>query len=37
MIKKTNKIAFQGEFGANSDMASRDMFPNMEPLPCQTF
>ena len=37
MIMKTNKIAFQGEFGANSDMASRDMFPNMEPLPCQTF
>ena len=37
MITKTNKIAFQGEFGANSDMASRDMFPAMEPLPCQTF
>ena len=37
MITKTNKIAFQGEFGANSDMASRDMFPTMEPLPCQTF
>jgi prephenate dehydratase len=37
MIMKTNKIAFQGEFGANSDMASRDMFPAMEPLPCQTF
>jgi prephenate dehydratase len=37
MIMKTNKIAFQGEFGANSDMASRDMFPTMEPLPCQTF
>jgi prephenate dehydratase len=37
MIMKTNRIAFQGEFGANSDMASRDMFPNMEPLPCQTF
>ncbi|MCV3736390.1 prephenate dehydratase [Rhizobium sp. TRM96647] len=37
MIKKTNRIAFQGEFGANSDMACRDMFPQMEPLPCQTF
>jgi prephenate dehydratase len=37
MIKLTNKIAFQGEFGANSDMACRDMFPSMEPLPCQTF
>ncbi|MET0748584.1 MAG: prephenate dehydratase [Rhizobium sp.] len=32
-----NKIAFQGEYGANSDMACRDMFPDMEPLPCQTF
>lgn len=37
MIQKNNKIAFQGEFGANSDMACRDMFPTMEPLPCQTF
>ncbi|PKA44388.1 prephenate dehydratase [Rhizobium sullae] len=34
---KTNRISFQGEFGANSDMACRDMFPTMEPLPCQTF
>lgn len=32
-----NKIAFQGEFGANSDIACRDMFPTMEPLPCATF
>ncbi|MFK0166678.1 prephenate dehydratase [Rhizobium sp. NPDC090279] len=37
MITKTNKISFQGDYGANSDMASRDMFPTMEPLPCQTF
>ncbi|MAY61485.1 MAG: prephenate dehydratase [Rhizobiales bacterium] len=37
MTTKTNRIAFQGEFGANSDMACRDMFPNMEPLPCATF
>jgi len=37
MINKTNRIAFQGEFGANSDMASRDMFPDMVPLPCATF
>ncbi|MBB3976494.1 prephenate dehydratase [Rhizobium azooxidifex] len=37
MIQKNNRIAFQGEFGANSDMACRDMFPQMEPLPCQTF
>ena len=27
MIVKTNRIAFQGEFGANSDMAARDVFP----------
>ncbi|MBW3097766.1 prephenate dehydratase [Pseudohoeflea coraliihabitans] len=33
----TNRIAFQGEFGANSDMACRDMFPDMQPLPCATF
>ncbi len=37
MSYKTNKIAFQGEFGANSDMACRDMFPDMDPLPCSTF
>lgn len=37
MITKTNRISFQGDHGANSDMACRDMFPNMEPLPCQTF
>ncbi|CAN7149600.1 prephenate dehydratase [Rhizobium sp. LjRoot30] len=37
MIAKTNRIAFQGDFGANSDMACRDMFPSMEPLPCATF
>ena len=30
-------IAFQGEPGANSDTACRDMFPDMEPLPCATF
>lgn len=32
-----NKIAFQGEPGANSDMACRKYYPDMEPLPCQTF
>lgn len=37
MTMKTDRIAFQGEFGANSDMACRDMFPDMSPLPCQTF
>jgi len=33
----TNKIAFQGEPGANSDTACRNMYPGMEPLPCATF
>ncbi len=33
----TNRIAFQGDYGANSDMACRDMFPDMDPLPCATF
>jgi prephenate dehydratase len=37
MIARTNRISFQGDFGANSDMAARDMFPEMSPLPCQTF
>ncbi len=37
MAKKTNLIAFQGEPGANSDTACRNMFPSMEPLPCATF
>lgn len=35
--EKTNKISFQGEPGANSDTACRNMFPDMEPLPCATF
>ena len=33
----TNRISFQGEPGANSDTACRNMFPAMEPLPCATF
>lgn len=33
----TNRISFQGESGANSDMACQNMFPGMEPLPCPTF
>ncbi len=37
MAKSTNLISFQGENGANSDMACRDMFPDMQPLPCPTF
>ena len=37
MASKTNRISFQGEPGANSDTACRNMFPDMEPLPCPTF
>jgi len=37
MTDKTSRIAFQGEYGANSDTACRNMFPDMEPLPCPTF
>lgn len=37
MMTKTNRISYQGEPGANSDSACRDMFPDMEPLPCPTF
>ncbi|MCV3766917.1 prephenate dehydratase [Rhizobium sp. TRM95796] len=37
MITTTNRIAFQGDYGANSDMACRDQFPEMSPLPCPTF
>lgn len=32
-----NTIAFQGELGANSDMACRAVFPNMNTLACYTF
>ncbi len=37
MSQPTNRIAFQGEPGANSDTACRDMYPRMEPLACATF
>jgi len=30
-------IAFQGEFGANSDEACREHFPDHQPTPCATF
>ena len=32
-----NTIAFQGEAGANSDMACRAVFPGMAPLGCYSF
>ncbi|WP_353643430.1 prephenate dehydratase [Mesorhizobium sp. WSM2239] len=35
--EKTNRISFQGEPGANSDTACRNVYPSMEPLPCPTF
>ncbi len=31
------KIAFQGEPGANSDTACRDVYPDLTPVPCSTF
>jgi prephenate dehydratase len=34
---RLNKIAFQGEPGANSHLAARDAYPRMEALPCPTF
>ncbi len=34
---RDGSIAFQGEPGANSDTACRNVFPNMTPLPCATF
>ncbi|EJF78098.1 hypothetical protein ME7_00089 [Bartonella birtlesii LL-WM9] len=36
-LKKTNKISFQGEYGANSHIACTYMFPNMEAVPSVTF
>ena len=32
-----NRIAFQGEPGANSQIACQNVYPEMEPLPCDTF
>ncbi len=36
-MAKRKKIAFQGEPGANSDLACRKGYPSYEPLPCPTF
>lgn len=33
----TGKIAYQGEPGANSDIACRQVHPDLEPLPCASF
>lgn len=37
MADPTKTIAFQGDIGANSDLACRRVFPDMTPLPCTTF
>src|SRR3990170_7243833 len=34
---RPNKIAYQGEPGANSHLACSDAYPDLEPLPCPTF
>ena len=36
-MKKSRKIAFQGEPGANSHIACMEAYPGHEPLPCPTF
>src|SRR5262249_43280359 len=33
----SNKIVFQGEPGANSHLASREVYPDYEAVPCPTF
>ena len=37
LSERTGRIAFQGELGANSDMACRERVPAMEPVSCDTF
>jgi prephenate dehydratase len=34
---KQRRIAFQGEIGANSDLACRQAYPSYTPVPCLTF
>ncbi len=34
---KNNIISFQGEYGANSHLACKNVFPEKEVLPCDTF
>ena len=36
-MTSSRKIAFQGEPGANSHIACRQAYPDLEPLPCPTF
>ncbi len=37
MMAKPKHVAFQGEPGANSHIACREVFPDAEPMPCATF
>jgi prephenate dehydratase len=37
MNAKSSVVAFQGEAGANSHLACREVYPQMTALPCQTF
>lgn len=37
MALMSQKIAYQGEPGANSDIACQQMFPQMESVPCASF
>jgi prephenate dehydratase len=37
MMAKPAKVAFQGEAGANSEIACREIYPDAQPLPCATF
>jgi prephenate dehydratase len=37
MADKNNRIAFQGQPGAYSDLACRNAYPGMETLPCASF
>ena len=36
-MTQTQLIAYQGEPGANSDIACRDVYPDWTPLPCASF
>ncbi|MEP3046967.1 MAG: prephenate dehydratase [Roseibium sp.] len=36
-MSNPKKIVFQGEIGANSHMACRDVYPDYEAIPCATF
>ncbi|HBA43441.1 MAG TPA: prephenate dehydratase [Alphaproteobacteria bacterium] len=37
MNEKPKRIAFQGEAGANSQMACQEALPELQPIPCPTF